>query len=98
MVESKTESRTRTTIDRDEIRRWVEEHGGEPAAVRGTQHGEDDPGVLRIGFPGGTGEDQLERASWDEWFRELDENGPAFLHQEQKADSRDSTFSELVEH
>jgi hypothetical protein len=29
-------SSTRITTDHDEIRRWVEEHGGKPAAVKGT--------------------------------------------------------------
>ena len=29
-------SETRTTTDREEIRRWAEEHGGRPARVRGT--------------------------------------------------------------
>src|SRR4051794_379060 len=57
-------STSHTTTDHDEIRRWVEEHEGEPAAVRGTGDG-DDPGVLRIDFPGGAGEDQLEHIDWD---------------------------------
>ncbi len=30
-------SGTRTTTDHDEIRRWVEEHGGTPASVKGTE-------------------------------------------------------------
>jgi alkylation response protein AidB-like acyl-CoA dehydrogenase len=90
-----TKSDTRQTTDHEEIRRWVEEHGGRPAAVRST--GDDgDPGVLRIDFPGGTGEDQLEHISWDEWFRKFDEQGLAFLYQEQKAGGEDSTFFKLV--
>jgi hypothetical protein len=43
---------TRTTTDHDEIRRWAEEHGGQPAVVKGTE-------ILRIDFPGGAGEGQL---------------------------------------
>ena len=88
-------SQTKTTTDHDEIRRWVEEHGGEPASVRGTESG-DSAGVLRIDFPGGAGEDQLEHVSWDEWFRKFDENDLAFLYQEQKAGGEDSTFFKLV--
>ena len=88
-------SDTRTTTDHDEIRRWVEEHGGKPARVRGT--GDDnDPGLLRIDFPGGAGEDQLEHISWDEWFQKFDENNLAFLYQETKATGEDSTFFKLV--
>ena len=29
-------SKTTTTTDHDEIRRWVEEHGGSPVVVKGT--------------------------------------------------------------
>jgi hypothetical protein len=85
-------STTKQTTDHEEIRRWVEEHGGKPAVVRGT--GGD--GVLRIDFPGGAGEDQLEHVSWDEWFRSFDRNGLAFLYQEQKTSGEDSTFFKLV--
>lgn len=58
-------SQTQTTTDPDEIRRWVEEHDGSPASVRGTEPG-DQAGVLRIDFPGGAGEDELEHVSWDD--------------------------------
>lgn len=84
-----------TTTDHDEIRTWVEEHDGHPATVRGTGRG-DEPGVLRIDFPGGAGEDALEHISWDAWFAKFDEEGLALLHQEQKADGSDSTFAKLV--
>jgi hypothetical protein len=95
MADTATGSDTRTTTDHDEIRRWVEEHGGMPARVRGTG-GDGDPGILRIDFPGGTGEDQLEHVSWDEWFQKFDEQNLAFLYQEHKADGDDSTFFKLV--
>jgi hypothetical protein len=88
-------SQTNTTTDHEEIRRWVEAHGGRPARVRGTGDG-DDPGVLRIDFPGGAGEDELEQISWDDWFQKFDEAGLAFLYQQQKADGEDSTFFKLV--
>jgi hypothetical protein len=87
-------SKSTATTDHDEIRRWVEEHDGQPATVRGTGNGE--AGVLRIDFPGGAGEDQLEHVSWDEWFQKFDDNGLAFLYQEEKASGEDSTFFKLV--
>ena len=87
-------SETNTTTDHDEIRRWVEEHGGEPATVRGTGNG--DPGILRIDCPGGAGEDQLEHIPWDEWFDKFDSENLAFLYQERKASGEDSTFFKLV--
>jgi hypothetical protein len=88
-------SKTNTTTDHEEIRRWVEEHDGTPATVRGTEGG-DDAGVLRIDFPGGAGEDALEHISWDDWFDKFEANGLAFLYQEQKASGEDSTFFKLV--
>ncbi|RLV55521.1 hypothetical protein D9V41_10540 [Aeromicrobium phragmitis] len=84
-----------TTTDHDEIRRWVEAHDGTPASVRSTESG-DDPGVLRIDFPGGAGEDDLEHISWGQWFDKFEENNLAFLYQEQKSDGSDSTFFKLV--
>ena len=88
-------SETKTTTDHDEIRRWAEAHGGRPAAVRGTRRN-GDPGVLRIDFPGGAGEEDLEPISWEEWFRKFDEQGLAALYQEQRAGGGDSTFFKLV--
>jgi hypothetical protein len=88
-------SQSKTTTDHDEIRRWAEEHGGRPASVRGTEDG-DAAGVLRIDFPGGAGESELEQISWDEWFAKFDESGLEFLYQEEKASGEDSTFFKLV--
>jgi hypothetical protein len=94
-MSSETQSETRTTTDHDEIRRWVEEHGGKPAVVKGTRDS-GGGGVLRVDFPGGAGEEQLEHVSWDEWFEIFDRNNLAFLYQERKAGGEDSTFFKLV--
>jgi hypothetical protein len=88
-------SKSTTTTDHDEIRNWVEEHGGKPVSVRGTEKG-DEAGVLRIDFPGGAGESELEPISWDDWFQKFDENKLAFLYQQEKASGEDSTFFKLV--
>jgi hypothetical protein len=82
-------SETKTTTDHDEIRRWAEEHGGRPARVKDTN-------ILRIDFPGGAGDDELEDISWDEWFQIFDSQNLAFLYQERRADGEDSTFHKLV--
>ena len=84
----------KTTTDHDEIRRWVESRGGRPASVRDTGGG-DDPGILRIDFPnepGGDDDDRLEEISWEEFFQAFDDNGLAFLYQ----DEGDSRFNKFV--
>ena len=88
-------SETTTTTDHDEIRRWVEEHDGTPASVRGTERS-DEAGVLRIDFPGGAGTDELEHISWEEWFEKFEAENLAFLYRERKASGEDSTFFKLV--
>lgn len=90
-----TETKTKTTTDHDEIRRWVEERGGKPARVKGTGD-RDDTGLLRIDFPGGAGEESLEHVSWDEWFEKFDEKQLAFLYQDEKASREGSTFFKLI--
>jgi hypothetical protein len=90
------DNESKTTTDHEEIRRWVEERGGKPAHVKGTEGDDDDPGILRIDFPG-VGEDgKLEEISWDEWFRKFDEQNLAFLYQEQTKGGDESRFFKLV--
>jgi hypothetical protein len=81
----------KATIDHDTIRTWVEGHGGQPAAVRGTGSG-DDPGILRIDFPDYGDDENLEEISWDAFFGAFEDNELAFLYQEKK----DSRFNKLV--
>jgi len=88
-------SSSKTTTNHDEIRTWVEQHDGKPARVRDTGSGTD-PGVLRIDFPGGAGDDQLEPITWENWFAKFDGSDLAFLYQEKKASGEDSTFFKLV--
>jgi hypothetical protein len=84
------------TTDHDEIRRWVEERGGHPAHVKRRTRGKSDIGILRIDFPGYSGEGTLEEISWDDFFKAFDDNGLAFLHTDQTADGKVSRFSKLV--
>jgi len=79
------------TTDHDEIRRWVEKRGGHPAHVK-RSGSEDDPGILRIDFPGYSGEQSLEPVDWDTWFQKFDENELAFLYQDEDG----SRFNKLV--
>jgi hypothetical protein len=84
-------SSARTTTDHNVIRSWVEARGGFPATVKQT-HKPNDPGLLRIDFPGYSGEDTLERIGWDEWFKGFEENKLAFLYD----DDPNSRFNKLI--
>lgn len=77
------------------IREWAEARGAKPACVKGTG-GKEDPGMIRLDFPGFSGEDTLQPVSWDEWFRAFDENRLALLIQEETADGQRSNFNKLV--
>jgi len=88
-------SESQVTTDHDEIRRWVEERGGHPARVKDTES-KNSPGLLRIDYPGYSGGDSLEKITWDEFFTGFDENGLAFLYQEETKDGKVSRFSKLI--
>lgn len=85
-----------TTTDHAEIRRWVEERGGYPATVIGTERNNDEAGVLRIDYPGYSGEGRLERISWDEFFDKFDQANLAFLYQDETKGGGPSRFSKLI--
>ena len=87
---------SKTTQDHEEIRRWAEERGGKPSHVKSTESG-DDIGILRIDFPGFSGEGSLEEITWDEFFEKFDEANLAMIYQEEKADGEESTFCKFVE-
>lgn len=87
---------TKTTINHDEIRRWVEERGGHPARVKETER-RGSSGLLRIDYPGFSGGDTLEAISWDEFFITFDKNNLAFIYQEKTKDGQQSRFSKLID-
>jgi hypothetical protein len=94
MAKAKTSHESNTTTDHEEIRKWVEERGGHPAVVKGTEKG--GSALLRIDYPGFSGDDKLTEITWDEFFEIFDENNLAFLYQEKTADGELSRFSKLV--
>src|SRR5687768_8805417 len=89
-------STSKTTTNHEEIKQWVEERGGNPARVKGTDD-EGEGGVLRIDFPGYSGEGKLEKITWEEFFQAFDENNLAFLYQEETKDGSESRFSKLID-
>jgi hypothetical protein len=49
---------SKVTTDHAQIQKWVDERGGHPARVKGTQN-KQGPGILRIDYPGFSGEETL---------------------------------------
>jgi hypothetical protein len=93
MAHSSASSRPLT--DHDEIRRWAEERNAKPSCVRSTGD-KNDVGMIRLDFPGYTGEGSLEEISWDEWFDKFDESSLALLVQDHTASGEKSNFNKLV--
>src|SRR6185503_13123664 len=96
MIMPSADSGAKTTTDHNEIRSWVEERGGQPARVKGTEN-KQSAGVLRIDYPGFSGEDTLETITWEEFFHAFDDNNLAFLYQEETKDGAESRFSKLID-
>jgi hypothetical protein len=86
---------SQTTTDHDTIRRWVEERGGTPSQVGATAKG-GQTGIIRIDFPGFSGEGRLEPIDWDEWFRKFDEANLAFVYEDETAGGERSNFNKLI--
>jgi hypothetical protein len=52
--------------------------------------------MIRIDFPGYSGETSLQPISWDDWFEKFDERGLALLVQATTARGQKSNFNKLV--
>jgi hypothetical protein len=89
---------SKMTTDHETIRRWVEDRGGKPAAVKSTHKSGQDTGIIRIDFPGYTGKDTLEEISWDEFFQKFDEANLAFVYEDETSTGQKSNFNKLVKH
>jgi hypothetical protein len=83
-------SSSQTTLDHEEIRKWVEARGGRPSKVDTGGKG----GILRIDF--GEPDEKLEEISWEEFFQIFDENKLAFLYQDETSDGGSSRFNKFV--
>jgi hypothetical protein len=68
---------------------WAEEKGARPVMVRGT-------GILRLDFPGPSGDESFEPISWDEFFERFEQSELAFIYQNTSGTRRNSTFNKLV--
>lgn len=82
------------TTDHDEIRRWVEERGGRPAAAASVAPG-GSAGILRIDFPDHD-DSALEEISWEDFFNKFEEKNLAFIYQDHLKDGKRSRYSRFV--
>ena len=83
------------TTDHNEIKRWTEERDGHPARVKGTDG--KSGGLIRIDYEGYSGEDTLERITWEEFFDAFEKNNLAFLYQDSVKGGGKSRFSKLID-
>ena len=86
---------SRVLTDHDEIRHWAEERDARPSAVQRT-HTDDSVGIIRLDFPGYSGENSLEEIEWDEWFDKFDDNNLALVVQDETAGGEKSNFNKIV--
>src|SRR5215475_3912606 len=82
-------------IDHDAIQQWAEARGATPSCVKKTGR-KGDIGMIRLNFPGYSGEESLQAISWDEWFEQFDESNLALIVQDATAGSQKSNFNKLV--
>jgi hypothetical protein len=82
-----------TTTDHKVIQAWIEQRGGRPSRVKGTEDHEGE-GILRVDFA--EPDEKLEPIAWKEFFKTFDDRGLAFLHQDKTADGKPSRFFKFV--
>jgi ferritin-like metal-binding protein YciE len=92
---SSSSAGSRALTDHEEIRSWAEERGAQPACVKGTG-GKTDTGMIRLDFPGYSGEESLQPVSWDDWFEKFDESNLSLLVQDKTSGGQKSNFNKLV--
>jgi len=89
-------SERKTTLNHDNIRRWAEERGGVPVAVKNTLAG-DAAGVLHINFPG-EDDRNYQEITWEEFFKTFSRQNLAFVYEETASDGNLSHAHEIVAH
>src|SRR4051794_37043821 len=89
----RTMAQAETTTDHNTIRRWIEQRGGKPTKVKGSESN-DGEGILRVDFA--EPDDKLEPIDWDEFFETFEDRQLAFLHQDKTADGHSSRFFKFV--
>lgn len=92
---SHSERSQRILTDHDEIKEWAEARKAQPACVKGTE-GKGGSCLLRLDFPGYSGEQSLETIPWDQWFDVFDDRKLALIVEDKMADGKPGNFNKLV--
>ena len=92
---AKRKSSSKRTTDHDQIMKWAESRGGQPAAVKRTR-GAKETGLIRIDFPGYSGSKSLEHISWDDFFKKFDKSKLQLVYQDKTKEGKKSRFNRLV--
>lgn len=70
------------TTDYEEIRAWVEEHGGYPAVLVGMEEEDENPDALHISFE--VDDIEVEEIGWDEFFERFDNANLALVYDDEE--------------
>lgn len=85
------------TIDNDEIRTWMEEHGGTPAVVKETSEDEEEEesaDMLHISF--NPNDPNMEEMDWEEFFERFDNENLALVYDDEAPEGVPPEF-ELID-
>jgi len=92
--------KSKTTIDHEQIRDWVEERTGKPAKLQLDLDQEeiiidDNNTLLRIKF--GDEKENLVEITWGEFFDQFEKDNVAFLYEEKTSDQKLSRVCKFVD-
>jgi hypothetical protein len=93
---TRSSSSSKTTTNHDEIKKWAEDRNGKPATVQSTARGSQQAGIIRIDFPGYSGNKSLKQISWDQFFKKFDDSDLAFVYQSKTKSGKKSNFNRLI--
>ncbi|HZZ99718.1 MAG TPA: hypothetical protein VFK07_03355 [Candidatus Paceibacterota bacterium] len=88
------QAESKTTTDHETIKKWIQDRGGRPAIVKGTQFKGEGAGLLRIDF--GEKEEGLQEIEWNDFFDTFEQKKLAFLYQELTAEGEKSRFFKFI--
>lgn len=94
MMTNEDTSESKITADHQVVRKWAEERGGVPSVVKGT--GGKEGGILRFDFPPVGTKPNLEKISWEDFFKIFENKNLALLYQEKTRTGEQSRFNKFV--